>query len=402
MRMIFSILTLVVIASIECKAVNQVDELKLIETYFNAAVAAEGDDYFELREKVLQYGEEAIPVLRKSSIGDRPQARVIARALLAWLEQPDSKLVRSGAMKALNEVLNSAAHDGYLISGMNALSDKDISNIQASFSRLHVYDKIGFDVTSVLMCRGGFEWTIMQQVPRRIQAMQTNGVFLLEVSLKGFPPQWREQVGRARSPDYVNQLARGYAAALAGGLSCQDTTYILSDLLKTEESWVVRFGAAHGLKLFGDKTVAITHLIQALRNDASYDVRYFAFLSLRELTGDRLTARERIHYSMKIEPHHIAAAEKWWAENKERVQREPVQRQSRPEKVEVLSSEELARLIREAEERKAQREPVRQPTQEDIERFQEQKEALFRQIKEEQKKSGEPVDSAKDSAVDSD
>jgi hypothetical protein len=140
MRTISLMLMVLLISNSECMAQGQTENVKLIETYFNAAVEADGDDYFDLREKVLQYGEEAIPFLQTVSGDERPKARVIARALLAWLELPDSKEVRAGAMKELNEALNTGAHGGNLAAAKHALHGKDNSSLQSAFPDFHLYD----------------------------------------------------------------------------------------------------------------------------------------------------------------------------------------------------------------------------------------------------------------------
>jgi hypothetical protein len=404
MRTISLMLMVLLISYGECMAQDQTENVKLIEAYFNAAVEADGDDYFDLREKVLQYGEEVITFLQNVSGDERPKARVIARALLAWLELPDSKGVRSGAMKELNEALNTGAHGGYLIAGMNALSDRDRAKIQASFPQLHDYDMIGFDVTSLLRRRGGFEVGIMAMAPHRIEAMDRSNVFLLEAAIKGFPRKWREQiVNHPQGTDSAHQLARGYAAALAGGLSCQDASEVLVQMLKSEESWVVRLGAARGLELMGNKAIAIPNLILAL-NDDSPKVRLATFLMLRRLAGVRLDAPEFMT-GRTIEPHHIEAAERWWAENKGRVEREQIENPPSRKKVIEEPPEPIEQQIerhQQVVEEALKHTRIGPPTEEEMQRFIEQKEALLRQIREDQKKSAELVDITKDPAVDSD
>ena len=208
MRTTLLVFMVAAIVFTECTAENQEDNLTLIENTFNAAVEAQGDEYFELRERMLLYGKEAIPYLQKASDDERLHARIIARAMLGWAVQPGAKSVWNGSMDTLNDVIGRPANGEKLAAAVYALSDKDRLNIEASIPLLHVYDMIAYDVTSVMRRRGGFEWTIMDMVPHRKKAMDGNAVYLLEASIKGFPPQWREGVGSGNH-DYVNQLACG-------------------------------------------------------------------------------------------------------------------------------------------------------------------------------------------------
>jgi hypothetical protein len=371
-------------------AQNQEDDLKLIETYFNAAVDSKDDAYFELREKVLQYGEEALPFLQKASEDERLMARVIARAWLAWLAEPYSKTVRSGDMKSLHQLLNTAEHGLRL----NALSGN--VRINDNKSSFHVYYRIARNLQSVLTSHGGFDSTLLDWA-RTDKPMRKQNAYLLEAALKGFPPQWRRQVHEIGGHGYVHQLARCYAAALSGHCTCKDTPDVLGDLLKSDISSEVRMGAAIGLELTGKKTVAIPNLTQAL-TDESPDVRLVTFGVLRRLTGDRLDAPE--FFLGEIEPHHIAAAEKWWAENKERVQREQSERPSYREEVEEpppeLTPEEMEQLMEQVKrmtEEELKQNPVRRLTEEEEQQANEEMKAFMRKLEDKQRATNTPVDS---------
>lgn len=311
--------------------------IPLLETHFNAAIEAKGDAYFELRKRIIEYEEDAKPFLLKSVRNDELHTRVIARALLSWMNEDYISDIDGDAITTI----------------INAYSRQTIVTPVLDYS---IYGYLGSKIFWTMQARGGHESALLYGLIPGVDPVLWDTVnanrqsLLLEAAIKGLPPRWEKAFGHRSK--YAHELARMFAASLSGAFPCTDTPAVLAELLESDESWRVRMGAARGLERIGDIAVVVPPLIKALR-DQSADVRSTAYIALRNLIGDDI-AFDSGEFTHKVGPKQIEAVEKWWDENQERVLREGIRKKTAIEKFkEWISTDDRYKNLRLVVERES-------------------------------------------------
>ena len=210
-----------------------------LEGQIRAAVEAEDDSYFELREKILAQGEAARAALQAATKWDRPEERVIAQAMLKWMDEENGRNIRRGK-DLIYASPPETPHNQY---------NKEYAE---RIAKGHCYNRIGERVRHALSKVGGWEGDLvgglhLQAGEKENREYWPSDIYLLELSLKGLSPEFLEEMGMIRTP-LRHELFRMCAAAAAGVSPCADTVAILITLLDDAKHPArVREGALVGL-----------------------------------------------------------------------------------------------------------------------------------------------------------
>lgn len=308
-------IALMVLSSYAWSNLCRADDAPIIQVLFNEAVEASGERYYKLRDELIEHGEIAVPYIRTALCDQRLHARIVARAMIAWLSQADGKELRGGDVLA--KVLPGHGAAGSLHVAVESMPITMRKRMWSSDDSFHAYDVIAYDLVISMQHMGDPDEVLRGTIADdRIKARNIDGVYLMEALLKGFPQKWRMQVGADACPDYINELARGYVAALCGGFVREDAVPLLSEMLKLEESVVLRCGVVSGLRRVPNRLESVPLIIEALR-DESVEVRLTAYHALRQISGDGMAGDQDGRW--EVGEIQIVAAEKWWAENKKRL-----------------------------------------------------------------------------------
>jgi hypothetical protein len=257
-----AVLTLFLAAQVQ--AVGQAaDKEATLETLFGEEVSAEGQQYRIAQSNLLAYGAAAIPFLERKLTNDNLHTRIVARATLSWIRQPETNTYRS---LMLSRMLSHARrmHSPMLIS------------VQGACWRFRV--------------------TVDGRAARyRVVMSEQDAVpFLLEVALKGSRA--------ALSPEDSIPWDRCVAAGLVGAHQGEDIVPLLAELLKSPE-YELRTCAAIGLHR--SKTPAAVELLIHALSDKSAEVRRACRHGLLDLTDQDFGENER-------------AYQDWWQRNRGR------------------------------------------------------------------------------------
>lgn len=273
-----------------------------IKQDFLATVAGVGDEYFILREKVLSYGEEAKPILLEASKSERVEDRVISKALLKWMNEPEGARIRKC------EGLDFTPR-GKLVDP-NELTE--LGGVIRGICPWHVYERLGYIVNNTSRnanIRGPLE-TASIPVQRtdeaydRLQISWPHDVYLLEAAWKGFPKQFGEKLEHLNI-DLGIHVARIKATSLAGVSPSSDTAPLMIKLLETDESEHVKEAAAMALGLCNDNPLCVPALLRALKS-SNRMIRMNAYLSLAALTKDDLGKDRWRDHIQDLGPDEVA------------------------------------------------------------------------------------------------
>ena len=200
---------------------------------FTNAVTANGKEYFELRERILEFGEKAKPFLLSQSTNEDLCTRVVARASLSWISEREINLERTKLMVGL-------VNYAQMMHGGPAPTVAGIAYYNRTNDRM-------FDKSSAMV------------------NYEESASFLMEVAMRGLNPDLNEckeyfgtadefRIKRLNLDDNKNQeIARAGAAALMAGMDDNDVVSVLQTLYETGGRTMRRV-AAIGLKKAGKET----------------------------------------------------------------------------------------------------------------------------------------------------
>jgi hypothetical protein len=283
-------LTIMACLGIPCPVNAQVAaEERPFAVLFQAAVKAEGQRYHSLREQIVQRAEEAMPFLNEQSKSADLDARVTARAMLSWIEDPEKNRERTMVMREI---------------------------VVRSF-RYKVQPAI-----DIFLGRPDGD---MVKPIRELLLDESAVPWLAEVALKGLSEPSEEEwegIGRRGIPGWAREFKAVQwggvvgVACLIGHHTDADVIPVLLRLLDNR-SELMRSYAIGGL-LRTRSPEAVEPIINAL-GDESQKVRHRAYLALRVLTGQEF--RKDPGRPLRVdEIDHTTQRQflEWWQENRER------------------------------------------------------------------------------------
>ncbi|HSU53546.1 MAG TPA: HEAT repeat domain-containing protein [Candidatus Dormibacteraeota bacterium] len=264
-----SISILVVLITAGVAAPGQSRETReQIQAFFAKCLSSEAAAYSDARNNILARGIEAAPFLESKLQSQNVNERVLARAMLSWIDKSVENRQRAGSLQRLV--------------------------IRAS--RMH--SAMVRSVPIVALDAHGPGLEIPRKEPAAADDLHDEGAvpFLLEACLKGCVPDSDAPCADAT----VGFWARCAAAVLAGVNRGEDVIPVLSSLL-TDKRFEIRACAALGLGRVKDSKAAEL-LIGALADENS-EVRSAVRGSLVKATGQDFGENKK-------------AYEEWWSTNK--------------------------------------------------------------------------------------